>query len=83
MLWVCLSSARTRKDKIKINGIELSTGKILEESLVQSSFYQTLGKKLTFQKDNNLKHKARRQRMCLIGPVTVLNLICLKMNGKT
>ena len=36
----------------KINGIELSTGKILEENLVQSAFHQTLG-------DSNLKHKAK------------------------
>jgi hypothetical protein len=36
MLSVCLSSARTRefKKNIKINGIELSTGKFLEENLV-------------------------------------------------
>jgi hypothetical protein len=35
MLWVCLSSARTREFfGIKRNGIELSTGKFLDESLV-------------------------------------------------
>jgi hypothetical protein len=34
MVWVCLSSTRTR---------ELSTGKVLEENLVQSSFQHTLG----------------------------------------
>ena len=28
---------------IKRNGIELSTGKILEENLVQSAFHQTMG----------------------------------------
>ena len=27
----------------KINGMELSTGKILEENLVQSDFHQTIG----------------------------------------
>ena len=37
----------------------LSTGKILEENLVQSAFHQTLGDKFTFQQDNNLKHKAK------------------------
>uniref|UniRef100_A0AAZ3R042 Transposase n=1 Tax=Oncorhynchus tshawytscha TaxID=74940 RepID=A0AAZ3R042_ONCTS len=44
---------------IQINGIELSTGKILEENLIQSAFPQTLGDKFTFQKDNNPKHKAK------------------------
>ena len=35
MLWVCLSSTRTRElFLIKINGIDLSTGEILEENLV-------------------------------------------------
>ena len=42
---------------IKINGIELSTGKILKETLF--AFQQTLGDKFTFQQDNNLKHKAK------------------------
>jgi hypothetical protein len=32
----------------KINGMELSTGKILEEQLVQSAFHQTLGEEFTF-----------------------------------
>ena len=39
--------------------MELSTGKILEENLVQSAFHQTLGDAFTFQQDNNLKHKAK------------------------
>ena len=43
MLWVCLLSARTREFRIKRNGIKLSTGKILEENLIQSAFQQTLG----------------------------------------
>jgi hypothetical protein len=44
MLWVCFSSARTREFcRIKINRIELSTAKILEENLVSSAFQQTLG----------------------------------------
>jgi hypothetical protein len=42
----------------KKNGMELRTGKILEENLVHSSFHLTLGDKFHFQKDNNLKHKA-------------------------
>ena len=39
--------------------MEPSTGKILEENLVQSAFHQTLGDEFTFQQDNNLKHKAK------------------------
>ena len=39
--------------------MELSTGKLLEENLVQSAFHQTLGDEFTFQQDNNLKHKAK------------------------
>jgi hypothetical protein len=40
MLWVWLSSLRTREfeDK-KIYGMELSTGKILEENLVLFAFH--------------------------------------------
>ena len=58
-LWVCLSSARTREFyRIKINGIKLSTDKILAENLDLFAFQQTLGDKFTFQQDNNLKHKA-------------------------
>ena len=58
MLLACLSSLRTGMFfRIKRKGIELSTGKVLEESLVQSAFHQTLGDEFTFQQDNNLKHK--------------------------
>ena len=39
--------------------MELSTGKILEENLVQAPFQQTLGVGFTFQQDSNLKHKAK------------------------
>jgi hypothetical protein len=39
--------------------MELSTGKILEENLVQSAFHQTLEDEITFQQDNNLKRKAK------------------------
>jgi hypothetical protein len=43
MLWVCLSSARTRLvfGGYKQNRVELSIGNILEENLVQSAFQQT------------------------------------------
>jgi hypothetical protein len=44
---------------IKRNGIELSTGKILDDNLVQFAFQQTLRDKFTFQQDNNLKHKVK------------------------
>ena len=60
MFWVCLSLARTRVFfRIKIIGVKLSTGKILEENLVQFAFQQTLVDKFTFQQENNLKHKAK------------------------
>ena len=60
MLWVCLSSASTREFfRIKNKQIELSTGKLLEDSLVQSAFHQTLGDEFNFHQDNNLKHKAK------------------------
>ena len=52
--------SRTREFfRIKINGIELNTEQILEETLIHSAFHQTLGDKFTFQQDNNLKHKAK------------------------
>jgi hypothetical protein len=78
MLWVCLSSARTKEFffRIKRCGIELSTGKILEEKLVQSAFQQTLGDKFTFQQDNNLKHKAK-YTLELLSKVTLNILIGL------
>lgn len=38
--------------------MELSTGHILEENLVQCAFHQALGEEFTFQQDNNLKYKA-------------------------
>ena len=43
--------------------MELSTGKILEENLVESAFHQTLGDQFTFQQDNNLKHKAKSEML--------------------
>ena len=66
--------------RMKRKSIELSTGKIIEENLVQSAFQQTLGDKLTFHQDNNLKHKAKytlefltmTTLKVLRGPVTVL-----------
>jgi hypothetical protein len=44
---------------IKRYGTQLSTGKALEENLVQSSLQQTPEDKCIFQLDNNLKHKAK------------------------
>ena len=40
-------------------GMELRTGKILEENLVQFAFLQTLGDEFTCQQNNKLKHKAK------------------------
>ena len=60
MLWVCLSSARTSEFfKIKINGIELRTGKFLVENLVQSTFPTDPGRQIQLSADNNIKHKAK------------------------
>ena len=42
MLWVCMASARSREFfRIKINRIELSTGKILEEGKPASVCFTT------------------------------------------
>ena len=55
MVWVCLSSANTGEFfRMKRNRMELRTGKILEENLVQSALHQTQGDDFTFQQDNNL-----------------------------
>ena len=56
MVWVYLASAKTGQFfRMKRNGVELSTAKILEENLLQSAFHQTLGDEFTFQQDNNIK----------------------------
>uniref|UniRef100_A0AAZ3NX94 Uncharacterized protein n=1 Tax=Oncorhynchus tshawytscha TaxID=74940 RepID=A0AAZ3NX94_ONCTS len=61
--------------------MELSTGQILEENLVESAFHQILGDVFISQQDNNLKHKARSTLELLIkktvsGRITVdLNLL--------
>ena len=47
------------KYRIKINGIGLSTVKILEPILLQSALHQTPGEEFTFQYVNNLEHKAK------------------------
>ena len=39
--------------------MELSTGKILEENLVQCAIHETLGDEFTFQQDNNQNHKPK------------------------
>ena len=78
--------------RIQKNVVELSTGKTLEENLVQSAFQQTLGDKFTFQQDNNLKQKAKYTLELLTK--TTLNVtdwpsysfdlkIVLKIYGKT
>uniref|UniRef100_A0A4W5M8B0 Inositol monophosphatase 1 n=1 Tax=Hucho hucho TaxID=62062 RepID=A0A4W5M8B0_9TELE len=45
--------------RIKRNGMERSTGKILEEYLFQFSLHQRLGEEFTFQQDDNLQHNAK------------------------
>jgi hypothetical protein len=66
MLWVCLPSARTRKFfRIKINGIDLSTGKTWV-SMLSNRHWETF----TFQQDNNLKHKAK----CTLELLTKMTL---------
>jgi hypothetical protein len=54
MVWVYLTLAKTGLFfRMKRNGVELSTAKILEENLLQSVLHQTLGEEFTFQQDNN------------------------------
>ena len=61
--------------------MELSTGKILEENMVQSAFQQTLGDRFTFQQDKNLNIHwiclPRQHCIFLSGLVTVLTYIRL------
>jgi hypothetical protein len=45
--------------RMERNRKELSTGKILQENLLQSALHQTLGEEFPFQRDNNLQHKAK------------------------
>ena len=69
--WVCLSLYHKKLFSLcQRNRIELSTGIILEECLVQSVFQQTLGDKLTFQQDNNLKHNTK-YTMDLLAKMTL------------
>jgi hypothetical protein len=51
--------------RMKINRMELSTGKTLEVNLLQSALHQTLREESTFQQDNNLQHKAKSTLDCL------------------
>jgi hypothetical protein len=56
---------------LKINGMELNTGNILEENLVQFTFRQTLGDEFTFQQDNNLR-KRRNPHTALDSIIALL-----------
>jgi hypothetical protein len=47
--------------RIKKTWMALSTGKILEENLVQFAFHQTLSDSITFQQDNNLTGVASQE----------------------
>ena len=53
---------------ININGLVLSTGKFLEENLVESALKQTLGDKFTFQQENNLNHNEMLTKTTLNVP---------------
>jgi hypothetical protein len=60
MVLVCLTSAPTGEYfRIKINGMEPSTGNILEGNLLQSALHQTLGEEFPLQQNNNLQQKAK------------------------
>ena len=54
---------------IKVNGLEVNTGKILEENMVQSAIQHTLGHKLTFQLYSNLKHNGKSTLELLIKKI--------------
>jgi hypothetical protein len=51
--------------------MKLTTGKILEENLVQTAFHQTVGDELTFQQENNVKHKDKCTLLFLTKTVNV------------
>uniref|UniRef100_A0A803JAD7 Tc1-like transposase DDE domain-containing protein n=1 Tax=Xenopus tropicalis TaxID=8364 RepID=A0A803JAD7_XENTR len=60
MLWGCFSSAGTGK-LVRVDG-KMDGAKyraILEENLLESAKDLRLGRRFTFQQDNNPKHKAR------------------------
>uniref|UniRef100_A0A8C6WWI4 Tc1-like transposase DDE domain-containing protein n=1 Tax=Neogobius melanostomus TaxID=47308 RepID=A0A8C6WWI4_9GOBI len=60
MLWCCFSSAGTGKI-VRIVG-KMDGAKyrdILEENLLESARELRLGRRFTFQQDNDLKHKAK------------------------
>ena len=60
MLWGCFSAAGTGR-LIRIEG-KMNRAKyreILEENLLQSAQDFRLGRRFTFQQDNNLKHTAK------------------------
>jgi hypothetical protein len=60
--------------------MELSTGEILEENLVPSSFHQILGDVFTFQQDNSLKKAKSVLELLTKKTVNVpWWLICLKI----
>ena len=60
MLWGCFSVARTgRLVRIEGNMNEAKYRKILDENLLQSAQDLRLGRRFTFQQDNDPKHTAK------------------------
>ena len=57
--------------------MELSTGKILEENLVQSVFHQTLGEEFPFQRDNPLSGGKQTELGFPLGFCLCLAPFCL------
>ena len=60
MLWGCFSSAGTGK-LVRIEWMIVSANyrRILDENLLESAMNLKLGRRFTFQQDNDLKHKAK------------------------
>ena len=89
MLWGCSSSAGTGalvRIEGKMDGAKYR--KIQEENLLPSARKLKLGRKFTFQHDNDLKHSAiatlewlrnKKRLICLSGPVRALIKIQLKI----
>ena len=63
MLWGCFSAAGTGRlvrIKAKMNGAKYR--EILDENLLQSTQDLRLGRRVTFQQDNDPRHTARQHR---------------------
>ena len=65
MLWGCSSAAVKRLVRIKRKMNEATYREILDENLLQSTQDLRLGRRFTFQHDNNSNHTARTTQECL------------------